>query len=171
MSVTVSFAALGVQNEQPDVVVEKGEKFVLKCNARSLSRLVKTKLDQRWIHNSSTFKEFQDVRPENKDNFKITSSNYSDSGIWTCRYISKSFNLPSREWATSVTRVLVIPPRSFLQKLLPYVLAIIVCLSVIAIIAWIYWRRIKKKKQVAFEEELEEEYEDYDEDYDEDYEY
>ena len=143
MSVTVSFAAVGVQNDQPDIIIEQGEPLEMKCLATSLSRLIKSRLDQTWIHNSTTFRQLKDVRAQNTETLKISSSNFSDSGIWNCRYAESS---SSREWTTNVIKVLVVPPRSLLQKILPVVIAITICLIIIAVVGKVYLNRLKKKK-------------------------
>lgn len=152
---TISFAAVGVQNDEPDIVVEQGEPFEMKCLAKSLGRLVKSRMDQTWIHNSTTFRQLKDVRPENTETLKISSSNFSDSGIWNCRYFESSNN---RQWVTSVVRILVIPPRTLLQKILPIVIAITVCLVVIVVVGKLYWNRLKKKKLNFEDEDEEDEY-------------
>lgn len=146
---TISFAAVGVQNDEPDIVVEQGEPFEMKCLAKSLGRLVKSRMDQTWIHNSTTFRHLNDVKPENTEKLKISSSKFSDSGIWNCRYYESSSN---REWVTNVVRILVIPPRTLLQKILPIVIVITVCLIVLVVISKLYWNRSKKKK-LDFEDE------------------
>lgn len=146
---TISFAAVGVQNDEPDIVVEQGEPLEMKCFAKSLGRLVKSRMDQTWIHNSTTFRQLNDVKPENTEKLKISSSKFSDSGIWNCRYSESSSN---REWVTNVVRIKVVPPRTFLQKILPIVIAITVCLILIVVISKLYWNR-SKKKQLDFEDE------------------
>lgn len=152
---TISFAAVGVQNDEPDIIVEQGERFEMKCLAKSLGRLIKSRMDQTWIHNSTTFKQLKDVRPENTETLKITSSKFSDSGIWNCRYSESSNN---RKWVTSVIRILVVPPRTLLQKILPIAIAVAVCLIVIIVVVKLYWNRLKKKKLDFADENEEDEY-------------
>lgn len=126
----------------------------MKCLAKSLGRLVSSRMDQTWIHNSTTFRQLKDVKPENTETLKISSSKFPDSGIWNCRYSESSGN---REWVTNVVRILVVPPRTLLQKLLPVVITIAACLIVIVVVSKLYWKRLKKKK-LDFEDEDEDKY-------------
>ncbi|GFR24727.1 uncharacterized protein TNCT_10321 [Trichonephila clavata] len=144
-SVTVSLSTVTVQNDMPDLKVEVGYSFYLLCNGIILSRIFPSKLLQKWYHNTTLYKEFKDSSPRDENELYFKTSNYSDSGVWLCRIAEQGgrSRRSSREWVTNVITVQVMPPKTLIQKLIPYTIGGAVGLVLILLISLIYYIKAK----------------------------
>ncbi|XP_035221778.1 uncharacterized protein LOC118194703 [Stegodyphus dumicola] len=148
-----SFVSVAVQNDEPDIKVPKGESFTLVCNSKPFE-MIPTPMSQHWYHNSTLFKEYKNAKFEKVDELDFDTSKYNDSGIWLCKVIDNTDKTRSmREWATNVIRVKVGPPLPAWRKALPYILGITIPLVLIAIVSFIFYKRVMKKRKLELEDE------------------
>lgn len=153
--VTTSISSVIVQNNKPDLVVSVGYPFSLPCHGELLNRVFPNGLIQKWFHNTTLYKEFDDP---NVNEIAVESSKYSHSGSWLCKMAESA---GAREWPTNMVIVQVVPKKTLQQRLMqfaPFGAAGVVVFLVFCCCCVCCRRKRKKKSPIKFSRD------DYDDD-------